>query len=332
MPDYLWDKGGPPDPETERLEELLGQFRHSGREPEWPAPGQPRFRMSVARWLAAAAVVVLAIGATLWIREQRRGGWKISPLEGAPLIAGSPLRQEGVLKIGDWLETGSGARAELSIGQIGYVRIDPGTRLRIAQARPTEHRLALERGRIQARIWAPPRLFFVNLPSAVAIDLGCAYTLEVDEEGNGRIHVSLGWVGFEADGLESLIPAGAACQTRRDTGPGIPYFLDAAKPFVAAVERWNSGSREPEDLETILSQARPRDAMTLWHLLPRVALADRGRLFDRMRELTPPPGKVTRDGVLVLEREMLESWWDSLGLGETNWWKLWKRRWPPSVR
>jgi hypothetical protein len=37
MSDYLWDKSGEPDADVERLEEMLGRFRHAGRAPELPS-------------------------------------------------------------------------------------------------------------------------------------------------------------------------------------------------------------------------------------------------------------------------------------------------------
>ena len=80
--------------------------------------------------------------------------------------------------------------------------------------------MALDRGEIRARIWAPPRLFFVNTPSATAIDLGCAYTLQVDDRGWGKVRVETGWVAFEHKGRESFIPKDAMCATRPGVGPG----------------------------------------------------------------------------------------------------------------
>ena len=75
------------------------------------------------------------------------------------------------------------SRAQIAVSSIGNVDIDENTRVRLLETRPTEHRLELARGKMSARIWAPPRLFFVDTPSAVAADLGCAYTLEVDDHG-----------------------------------------------------------------------------------------------------------------------------------------------------
>jgi hypothetical protein len=84
-----------------------------------------------------------------------------------------------------------------------------------------------------------------------------------------------------------------------------------------------------EAFEIVLSEARQRDALTLWHLLSRTSNAEREKVYDRLAVLVPPPAGVTREGVLRGTREtqhlMLDLWWDSLGLGDTSWWRMWKR-------
>jgi hypothetical protein len=77
----------------------------------------------------------------------------------------------------------------------------------------------------------------VNTPSGVAEDLGCAYTLEVDDAGNSLLHVTAGWVSMQLNGRESAVPAGAACATRTGFGPGTPYFEDASETFRKALTR-----------------------------------------------------------------------------------------------
>src|SRR2546430_7537410 len=90
---------------------------------------------------------------------------------------------------------------------------------------------------MSARISAPPKLFFVNTPSAVAEDLGCAYTLEVDDAGNSLLRVTLGWVALQLKDRESLVPAGAAGATRPRDGPGPPNFHDASELFRTALAK-----------------------------------------------------------------------------------------------
>src|SRR5262249_29645211 len=80
-------------------------------------------------------------------------------------------------------------------------------------------------------------------------------------------------------------------------------------------------------LDRVLVEAQARDAVTLWHLLSRVDVDQRGRVFDRLAELAPPPSGVTRDGVTAGRHDMLDQWWDKLGLGTTSWWRTWKQQW-----
>jgi len=114
------------------------------------------------------------------------------------------VSESGQLHIGDWLETDGNSKARLAVGLIGEIEIEPNTLLRLVQANLTDHRIELKHGTIRATIWAPPRLFFVETPSAVAVDLGCAYTLVVDETGGSFLHVTSGYVALEFDGHESL--------------------------------------------------------------------------------------------------------------------------------
>src|SRR5262249_5894275 len=151
---------------------------------------------------------------------------------------------------------------------IGEVTVDPNSRLRLAAMADADQRLELARGSMSAFIWAPPRLFFVDTPSATAIDLGCAYTLAVDDKGDGELRVTLGQVALEHDGRESIVRNGMMCLTRRDRGPGTPFAVDAPDALRSALARFdfdraNAGGA----LDKILSLARKDDAITLWHLL-----------------------------------------------------------------
>lgn len=64
--DYLWDKSGEPDPEIQKLEEILGTLRYQ------PQPLKLARRRNYPAWLAIAATVVMAILAgALWTQIQR---------------------------------------------------------------------------------------------------------------------------------------------------------------------------------------------------------------------------------------------------------------------
>ncbi len=271
----------------------------------------------------AAGFMLLFIAGVFLVRHrtEARPSWEVARLNGAPRINANRINDTGKLAVGQWLETDDTSRARIDIGNVGQVDVDPNTRVRLVATQPTEHRLELARGRMSARISAPPKLFFVNTPSAVAEDLGCAYTLEVDDAGNSLLRVTLGWVALQLNDRESLVPAGAACATKPGIGPGTPYFEDASELFRTALAKLDF---EPNDtqwskipaLDVVLHQARARDTMTLWYLLSRVNGNDRERVYARMAELVPPPDGVTREGVLQLDQEMLKRWRDRIDTEE----------------
>lgn len=288
-----------------------------------PARVEVNGRSWQLRYAAIAAVLVLAAGLGVW-RYWGQGSktdgnpwWQVQQIAGAPQIGSERITQKGRLGVGEWLETDGSSRAQIEVGTIGTVDIDENTRVRLLETQPTEHRLELQRGKMSAMIWAPPRLFFVDTPSAVAADLGCAYTLEVDDHGVGKLRVTSGWVALELKDRESIVPAGAACETRPEVGPGTPYFEDATPAFREALSRLDF-QHDPavtkDALTLLLDQARPRDTLTLWHLLARVSETDRPRVYEAIAKYVPPPAGVTREGVLQLDKAMLERWKTQLQL------------------
>ena len=263
------------------------------------------------------------------MRPQTR--WVVSRLQGAPVAGSSAIDEPGSLRVGTTLKTDAGSRARIVSKDVGEVIVEPGSRVRLVASAANHARLALDRGELQAFIVAPPGRFVVETPSATAVDLGCVYSLRVGENGDGVLAVTAGWVAFEFAGRESFVPAGASCPTRAATGPGLPRFDDASAAFVTALEKLE-GARDSASqataLRAALRQARPRDAMTLWHIIPRVAPAERRMVVRALEAMVPLPQGVALESVLGLDQSALDRWWDALGLGAAQTWREWKRPLP----
>jgi hypothetical protein len=347
--DYLWDRSGQPHPEIQRLEHTLASFRHSrATVPAFPENAfnpvpltwreRLHLHLTTAR-LAAAALVGLAIASGVWLCLGPRPplaaptGWHVQFANSSSQtdFASSASAKMQPLQIGEALETRSDSTATVSAAEIGRLEVEPLTRLRLLQSANGRKHFALDRGTIRATIWAAPGQFVVDTPSAVAVDLGCIYTLHVDDDGSGTLRTTLGWVGFHRDGRDSFIPAGAACSTHPQSGPGTPYFEDASPAFRSALAQFDASTKntsaDPSVLRIVLSEARKRDALTLWHLLSRVDNSDRSLVYARLSQLVPPPSDVTRDAILSLDHTALDAWWNALDLGDISLWRHWERTW-----
>ena len=356
--DYLFDGGtpGPDDRDIAKLEQLLRPLR--APLPPTPVVAQDsvvaqgwvvaqgfspasRATYNSARfWLPAmalAATILLMVFSTYRgaIETSSGASWEVAQMDGQPRIetasTSAPLAGVGRLAVGQTLATDSRSRARLDVSSIGQVTVDHNTRVSLVATREGRHELALARGTLHAFIAAPPGQFIVNTPSSTATDLGCVYTLHVDEDGTGVLSVAAGWVAFEYKGRESFVPARASARTDPAFGPGTPRYDDTDEAFQRALEQFDySRDRKAKEdgLAFVLAHARTRDAMTLWHLIARSGGTQRAAVIDALDKIAPMPIGVTRDATHNLNRAALDLWWDSLGLQDTSWWRMWKGPYP----
>ncbi|MBI4624954.1 MAG: zf-HC2 domain-containing protein [Verrucomicrobia bacterium] len=284
-------------------------------------PGHPTAKRLVLRWIAplaiaAAIALLLSFGGRHIARPAQGSAWSVTTVDGAPRVDAKTVKGEAQFRVGQWLETDATSRARVAVGSIGEVTLDPNSRLRLTGVAAADHRIELARGQLHALIWAPPRLFFVDTPSATAVDLGCAYTLTVDDRGGGLLHVTIGYVALEHGDRESIVPGGAMCFTRRGAGPGTPFADDASDAFRAALTRFDfERNAASAALPQLLTQARAADGVTLWHLLARTGGTERAAVFDTLARHHPPPEGVTRAGILAGDAEMRRAWGFDLGFG-----------------
>ena len=283
-------------------------------------PKTPARRLTSTKGYALAIVGLLLVGlGVFWLAGHSEPGWDVANLEGAPRIGSAPsaLSEDQRLRVGEWLETDTASRARVHVGEIGFVDVEPETRVQLRAAKTQEHRLALAEGRIEARIWAPPRLFYVETPSALAVDLGCAYTLTVDSTGASLLHVTAGYVELVYQNRTTLVPAGAMCRSRPGHGPGTAFDQHATLALRHALARYDAGNHAA--LTDVLAEARASDAVTLWQLFFQAGDHERARIYDCLAALVPPPEDVTRAGVLRRAPGMIDAWQRALKLDVMSW-------------
>lgn len=331
MSDYLWDKTGEPDAEIERLEQALSRYQHL-RPFVFPyAPQDRRWLIGVRFALAGAAAAMFVIALFLfWPAGRGDVQWQARRAAGQPRLNANIIGAEARVQVGGVITTDAYSQVELDAAGHGRIRVLPGSVVKLVQSGDRHQRLALEHGSIEASLFAPPFMFSFDTPSGTAYDIGCAFTLSVDDQGHGLVRVTSGWVQFEIGMKQELAPAGMVIPIEPGIGPGTPYFEDAAPAFTEALAQFDS-SKEPaarlSALRTITQQARPRDTYTLLRLMRDATPEERGVLFDRAVQLRPPPAWVTREGIMRHEEAMMDAWVQSLGYGDAKrWWVHWKDR------
>ena len=90
MSDYLWDKNGEPDPDVERIEQVLRVFAQTAPPPPLDLRRLPAARAGFGRGaLLIAATLALAVaGAVLTLYERRATPtWQVTTTSGRPMLS-----------------------------------------------------------------------------------------------------------------------------------------------------------------------------------------------------------------------------------------------------
>jgi hypothetical protein len=322
--DYLWDGTGAPDPEVAKLESILSPMAHTAplRDPDViPIASRRRkrtmFVVGVVGTLAAAAAVTIVIVKTRGASGGCAGGAGMMFSASEPVRCNGHAATSGTLAVGGWLET-AGGNAEIKHSAKdfqAFLDLKPGSRLELKRSDDAEHRLALERGELHARVTAIPRLFVVETPSATAVDLGCEYDLEVDDNGDGSLCVTSGQVELARDANRIVVVPMYACASFSKTrGVGLPVANDSSDAFKALVAKYERGEIPASQLFGV---AEPVDRITVANLLDVAEPYEREALFDKLYELAPAPEDVLRDAIIGRDPEAIRKWREAI-VGEWN--------------
>ncbi len=307
--DYLWDGTGDAEPDVAKLEALLRPLAHDRPLDE---VRMQRAKRRKATWIVASIAVIAAAAVLLVL--VRRGdtpsgceggdGFAFRATGGAVSCGGASVAQ-GVLPVGGVLDTGT-ASAHLAIADIGSAELSSQTRVRLSRTRAGErHELHLERGKMHAKVDAPPRIFAVTTPSTSVIDLGCEYTIDIDDKGAGSIIVLAGMVELASDtGAVVVAPAGTEARLLAGRKPSLPIASTAGAELRTAVAVYEQSGA----IDDVLAKAADEDAITIVNLA--VLRADaRPRVLARLAELVPPPEGVSIDAITPTQ---LARWQDDV--------------------
>ncbi|NND70446.1 MAG: hypothetical protein HKN43_02600 [Rhodothermales bacterium] len=273
---------------------------------------KPVIGLAIAAALAVSFVIYILISPT-------QQSWEVMPVAGEPTIDNVTLSGQSSLAKGQTITTNETSRAAVSVGNIGTVDILPETTIQVVSATTSDHRFRMSAGTIHASITAPPRLFFVETPAALAIDLGCEYTLRVDSLGWSHLDVSLGYVELEHPGRSSIVPEGYRAIAVPGVGPTVAVDTDASDRYMSFVVEYTL-FKNMNALDSLLTASTSVDAVTLWLILEKHSsdLADSRQIYQRIVELVGQPDGVSFDETVINRNALnISEWQDHLGLDLT---------------
>jgi len=264
--DWLFDGSGTPDEVQADLQRRLTGYRHDVRRRPTAVAG------------AAASTLLLGLVAVVALGTRGPVPWSLE----TATCSGC------VWEVGSSLDTTQ--RAVAQVANRGELVASSGAVVRRLDGDGA--RLAVDAGRIDVWVDAEAEWLTVQLPGVELVDLGCAFSVDVDPQGHGVVQVATGAVGLRGSGPETVLPAGTMAATWPSGHTGLAVVHQADASFVARVDAFDRGG----DWRPVLDAAELGDAITVWHLLDRVP--DRASVVERLVELLGA-GAVDRSGLVA---------------------------------
>jgi len=281
--DHLWDRTGEPDPDIERLEQVLAPLAHDRRElpldllpTQRPAPAPRRWP-----WLLAAALLLCAGGAAWLLYEPA-------------LAEGDAPRPFAALETPRTIE----------LGDLATLTLQPGSEVRFEHWRKDEALFSLQKGGLEAHVQptVKPRFFQIATALGRVVDQGCRFELSLDAQDRAHVRVTEGAVTFEFPQRTVFVPAGASTIVLANSGPSTPLFDDCSaelRKTVREVDEFVEKSltmKDGADLRrkgvamVAMACKVPRDSLPLWHMLFDTDETVRGEAEQALLDLVGPVG------------------------------------------
>lgn len=306
---YLWDPTHTPAPAIAEIERRLAPLALSPA--SLPVPARRSWRP-----LLLAAAIVLAVSATWYFltlgSAPRLGEWAIASHSGPYTLSQS----KNAKSPGAMLTLSPGAKLTLANEAGQRVFLDEGAEVELGG---DANSLTLLAGGLFAETSAggPPFTVRTGGPRGFTFSPDTAASVIIAPDGAWRVALKRGVAEYSDGKLPPYrFPAEAICRMDPTSGVLAPYFHDAPKGLIEGLTSlraaWTKQPGAPSidmGIDLVLKAARPRDAMTLWNLLPRVGDSARGRIAARLTQLAPEATEAAGPGLARAAREALDAWW-----------------------
>src|SRR5262245_7638956 len=312
--DYLWDRSGPVDAFVAELESVLAPLKHRGR-----VPAVAR-RAPVARWLAIAAVLLLAAGAAWYFMRPAPAGpvsWTVASAVGRCSVGEPTALKSPGGPTARWVDTGEGSSAVLEGKRGGLVHLEANTRVQLIDVGDQAQRVMLSRGQIYTEpTKTDSAVEVVTAAGTAVVTPGTACMFAYGESRQGVLETKDGLVEFKEDGRLVRVPSSAVVAFSERDGVGTPRQGKASPRLVGMLSKFDATGRDSkargEMLGLVLAAAGPGDDITLWNLMWKLEPEERKLVLARARDITKWLGKLPEDDLINLNPTAMDIWWKDI--------------------
>ena len=204
------------------------------------------------------------------------------------------------------------SEALVKITEVGQIQLKEYSELTLNIGTKELSEVTLNKGTIEISTGSVKSGIVTNCGNTQIIDLGSISTISFRPPGDNTVKVMRGLVEVRAGNDFVYLIGNHISETKLGSKPGIPYAATAAPELIDELKNLQYQNGGFESLTKIINAATERDAVTLWHLFPRVELTERELLYDKITEFFPLPQGIEKRQIMNLDQVKLKEWFDSI--------------------
>jgi hypothetical protein len=236
-----------------------------------------------------------------WEIEWKYGNYSVNDVDNANLK----------LAKGEWLTTKDSSQVTLYVPQTGRIELNSNTKVILSNPKNGDNKLILKKGTIKVITTAQIPYLSVELKHYSVKDIGGVFTVSKYDNVKEKVFVNFGMVEILYKGNSFMLDEGYNCELIEGKQPGTPYRFDSTDSLKYFVREFDSNMSEIL-IDKIILESVSSDALTLLAMIPKVSPIKRQILFQKISNFFRPPKDVTRMGIVTLNSDMLDSWWNEI--------------------
>ncbi len=237
--------------------------------------------------------------------------WEVEWKYGNYLINGN---ENANLKLSkdETLRTLDSSQVILFVPQTGRIEINSNSSVSLIKPRNGDNIVKLNNGKIKIITTATVPYLKVVHNDITIRDIGGVFSVFSYPNKITNVFVDFGMVEIFHKSGSFRLDEGYNLEILNNGKIGIPFRFDATDSLKRLIRIFNEDEKNEGVIDGIIQQSGASDALTLLAIITKVQPIKRQLIFQKINNYFALPKGVTRMGIVTLDPDMLEIWWNDI--------------------
>ncbi|MBU1097146.1 MAG: hypothetical protein KKB34_11745 [Bacteroidetes bacterium] len=273
---------------------------------------QKKSAISKISMLLVILIVFLGALSYYFIRVFNNSGpWKATSLNGSVSINNNNVKQLNVNQ-GDRITTVVNSSAKIIIPMEGEISLGKNSSILITETKQTTNSIVFNSGSISFTPISDNPNFEVVYNDLIVNGMNGTFSMQIDSIGQCIIEVEKNKIEVITKKDRLKLSKNYFCIIQSNNVIMFPFHNKSNEEFRNELYRLSININDIGLLSSVLLKARETDALTLLRILELSMKGNREMIYQKLANFFPPPVKVSREGIINGDVEMLKLWWNDI--------------------